>query len=256
LGRRQTHDAELDVLQQALRDMHQKDAFYQGHAKTQQSLAHVPEEDALAQLAQTQQSNAGSQPGVPATPRLSVHAASVQVQYPYSQMHSSPKAEASQSGCQSARESRKVSTTSAAEQKAMTPRILSSRLQTSDIVDLAHAQIAMNKNQAMNRRDKARMGAYAGQANPQTEQRIWMSPRTHPAGKPPPHAGHDVPGKISKMNPKDLVEKMTKKEMELKQRLEGARKAQIVADVELDKGFKEFHAMQVSARKAIREGSY
>jgi len=107
---------------------------------------------------------------------------------------------------------------------------------------------------ANNRREKAVLGAYAG---PGDGERIWMSPRINPKGQEGPPGLHaKVPGQIAKMDTKDLVRKMEKKEAELKDRLESARKAQQLADIELASGFKSFSDMQVSARRAIREGTY
>jgi len=131
------------------------------------------------------------------------------------------------------------------------PRILSARLQTSDIVGLAHAQIAAKSNMANNRREKARLGAYVGVGC----ERIFMTPALAPGGGARVRDA-TIPGHIAKMDPKDLVAKMTRKEEELKERLESARRAQLLADSELESSFKSFSAMQVSARKAIRDGSY
>lgn len=248
--RKEVQERRIREKTEALREMHRADACYQAHAhKKAQALPPVGEDDALAQL--SRQAAAQGSPQQAETPRQGLSS-----QDPFTA--SLPMARESLSARPG------VSSQSLAQSprvfSGQSARLLSSRLQTSDIVDLAHAQVASKKDLPTNRREKARLGAYVNAC-----ERVWMSPRLGPgANSQSPKAKSlarkerdaTIPGKISEMDPKELVEKMAKKELELKARVESARKAQILADSELESGFKSFFAMQVSARKAIREGEY
>jgi len=234
--------------EEALRQLHRADPAYQIHCATQgqkvqalpgaAALPVVAGDDSLAKFAR-EAALAGSGQLVLAPMALAL---SPQLQPP--RLGDSLQAPNSARPAVTPRSSHSMS-------QFQSPRILSARLQTSDIVGLAHAQIAAKSNMANNRREKARLGAYVGVGC----ERIFMTPALAPGGGARVRDA-TIPGHIAKMDPKDLVAKMTRKEEELKERLESARRAQLLADSELESSFKSFSAMQVSARKAIRDGSY
>lgn len=241
----------------ALRQLHRADPAYQIHCVTQErkvqalpafasspvaaALPVVAGDDALAKFAR-EAALAGSGPLALAPPALVL---SPQLQPP--RLGDSLQAPNSARPAFTPRQG----VSSQSLNQFQSPRILSARLQTSDIVTLAHAQVAAKCNLAGNRREKARLGAYVGIGC----ERIFMTPALAPGGGARVRDA-TIPGQIARMDPKDLVAKMTKKEGELKERLESARRAQLLADSELESSFKSFSAMQVSARKAIRDGTY
>mmetsp|Transcript_48917 Transcript_48917/g.77249 ORF Transcript_48917/g.77249 Transcript_48917/m.77249 type:complete len:303 (-) Transcript_48917:44-952(-) len=131
-----------------------------------------------------------------------------------------------------------------------------SRFPTADMMHLGYAQGAMVNRGAGADGHKVRLGAYAFDGN-----RLWMSPkgfvgatgatqtekspRKGPLSRTPP-----------KLEPKELVRQLAKKERELQDRLDAAKYAHELAEKDLENSFKSFTAVQVSARKAIREGNY
>lgn len=125
-----------------------------------------------------------------------------------------------------------------------------SRLQTSDILQSRRAQLVAKSKLAGSQREKIRLGGYSYHGN-----RMWMEPSLGAAGSPKAHA-LEVPEKLAKMDTQELVDRMSKKEIEMKSRLESAKKAQTLANNDLASRLKSFSSVQTSARKAIREGSY
>lgn len=243
--RQQRHILEKE---EALRQLHRADPAYQIHCATKERKAQalptspvaaalplVAGDDSLAQFAR-EAALAGSGQALALSPQVQPPRLCDSLQAPNSARPAvTPR----------------LGVSSQSVNQFHSPRILSARLQTSDIVGLAHAQVAAKSNMANNRREKARLGAYVGIGC----ERIFMTPALAPGGGARVRDA-TIPGQIGQMDPKDLVAKMTKKEVELKERLEGARRAQVLADSELESSFKSFSAMQVSARKAIRDGSY
>lgn len=270
--RKEQQEQRIRDKKEALGKLHREDAFYADHSKGHKAAEHTEGRGPLDMIAgvTSQQpldgenaspSHPSASPVKPATPLQGTAAQSFYNTPPAAMsqsFHSVASAKASQSPAVAG--SRKNSL-AATHSGWMTPRksgsqitpriILSSRLHTSDVCDLAHAQTILRNHHAANRRSPAVLGAYAGEG----EQRIWMPPReaAKPAADPFDVA---IPDKLAKMNPKDLINKLAKKEEELKVRLENARRAQLAADAELDAKFKDFTSLQVSARRAFRDGDY
>lgn len=241
---------------EALRKMHLEAGFYVEHDRSKaQTMPFIAESEPLALEPRSHQSLVGSQvigsQVQAATPRPGLSSHSVRSTHSPRLSQAAPsQLAASQTPRQgSFADGPRSGQSSHAASKVTTPRVLSSRIQTSDIVQLVHAQAVLRVNHATNQREPAVLGAYAGEG-----ERIWMPPREGVDAAVPKDA--TIPARIAKMNPKQLVAKMEKKEAELKARLDSARKAQLVADDALQARFKTYSAMQVSARKAIREGSY
>jgi len=238
---------------EALRKMHEQDGFYQEH--------HHPEHDKGRQASTLPNlPNIGEgEPLVPSshhsaiqelhqaqTPRLGLSATSLKSgQTPRKLSSQAPQPASGQKTPRSGR-----SSFVAPKSAELTPRVQSSRIQTSDIVQLAHAQLASKWQQENNQRDPAMLGQYGGQG-----ERIWMHPRQQTDAKDRLKDA-TIPAQIAKYSPKDLVAQMAKKEVELKARLEAARRTQLAADDALEARFKVYSAQQVSARKAIRDGNY
>lgn len=126
-----------------------------------------------------------------------------------------------------------------------------SRLHTSDILQNRYATLAAQREKANVARTKPRIGAYSFNGN-----RMWIEPGRVELSPPKTREPPTIPESLAKMDTKELVDKMTKKEIEIKERLDAARKAQTAANIDLASRLKSFESMQASARKAIREGVY
>eukprot|EP00930_Biecheleria_cincta_P104390 TRINITY_DN96662_c0_g1_i1.p1 TRINITY_DN96662_c0_g1~~TRINITY_DN96662_c0_g1_i1.p1 ORF type:complete len:289 (+),score=58.39 TRINITY_DN96662_c0_g1_i1:100-966(+) len=231
---------------EALRELHRKDALRQGHVHQEPSSSlDLEEDDALPQLDVLPQLTSRStrrEQGwrETATPRVMSPKASPTPRTPragsthYSQ---GPGAATFHSGFPGS-----------GSQPAT--RCGTSRLQTSDILQNRHAQLAARKRLANSQREKIKLGGYSFHGN-----RMWMEPSLGAQGSPRPQKV-EVPEKFAKMDTKELVDRMSKKEIEMKSRLEAAMKAQASANNDLASRLKSFSSVQTSACRAIREGIY
>lgn len=216
------HGQEQRIFQkaEALRKMHREDAFW-SHAEKPQK---VSDKALLAGAEQPEAATAeveAAAQSLTQTPRLS--AAQTGNQVSAARTPRTPREAASQLA--SAQRSRVGSMVVGGKSREQTPGLsttLSTRLQTGDVVGMAHAQVVLQKCRKENL----------------------------------PKDTQIMPPSLSKYHPKDLVAKMSKKEAELQARLEEARKAQLAMDEILASRFKVFSAQQISHTKNIRDGVY
>lgn len=239
---KQLQERRINDKVEALRDLHRGDAFYQGQAHKELSSRCDLEGDALAQLElppQLTSRSSGQEQGwlQPTTPR------GLSSQAP-------PTPRTPRTGIPEY--SRGAVTQSPFPGSGSQPgtRGGTSRLQTSDILQSRRAQLVAKSKLAGSQREKIRLGGYSYHGN-----RMWMEPSLGAAGSPKAQAV-EVPEKLAKMDTQELVDRMAKKEIEMKSRLEAAKKAQALANNDLASRLKSFSSVQTSARKAIREGSY